>query len=111
MTSVTEVIKLDSDTNQLIFMEPFHWVSKTDDRFESKGTSKIMNVIRLQNDWSEKRLEEELENRMLILNWMQHCDIRDYRQVGAIVAEYLKNPQAVIVRARREMEYLEVNEV
>jgi flagellar protein FlaI len=109
MTSVTEVIKLDSDTNQLIFMEPFRWVSKTDDRFEVSGNSKIMNNIRLQNDWSEERLEEELENRMQVLAWMEKNDIRDYKQVGHIVEEYLKNPQAVLTQARREMEYLEIN--
>jgi len=111
MTSVTEVIKLDSDTNQLIFMEPFRWVSKTDDRFEVSGSSKIMNNIRLQNDWSEERLEEELENRKLVLAWMEQKDMRDYKQVGHIVGEYQKNPQGILTQARREMECLEIDQI
>jgi archaeal flagellar protein FlaI len=103
MTSVTEVIKLDPDTNQLIFMEPFRWVSKTDDRFEGGGGSKILNTIRLQNDWTEEQLEEELENRKFIIQWMIDTDKRDYREVGKIVAEYESQPQELLKKARGEM--------
>jgi len=103
MTSVTEVIKLDPDTNQLIFMEPFSWVSKTDDRFESSGTSKILNTIRLQNDWTEVQLSKELENRKLILEWMKEKNIRDYIEVGKVVSDYHKNPEFLLKKAREEM--------
>lgn len=103
MTSVTEIVKLDPDTNQLIFMEPFKWVSKTDDRFNSSGSSKILNNIRLQNDWSEEKLEEELENRKLILNWMLKKDIRDYIEVGKLVNLYTKHPETLIKRAKEEL--------
>ena len=82
MTSVTEVIKLDPDTNQLIFMEPFSWVSKTDDRFESTGTSKIMNAIKTQNDWTDEQLKKELANRKIILEWMDKKNMRTYKEVG-----------------------------
>jgi len=103
MTSITEVIKLDPDTNQLIFMEPFSWVSKTDDRFESSGTSKILNTIRLQNDWTEAQLNKELENRKFILEWMKRNNIRDYKTVGKVVSEYHKNPETLLKKARGEM--------
>lgn len=103
MTSVTEIVKLDPDTNQLIFMEPFKWVSKTDDRFNSSGSSKILNNIRLQNDWSEEKLEEELENRKLILNWMLKKDIRDYIEVGKLVNLYTKHPETLLKRAKEEL--------
>ncbi|KYK29857.1 hypothetical protein AYK20_04830 [Thermoplasmatales archaeon SG8-52-1] len=102
MTSVTEIVKLDPDTNQLIFMEPFRWVSKTDDRFENTGASKILNNIRLQNDWDEKRMSDELKNRKIILNWMLKNDIRDYKEVGRIVTEYTKNPDRLIKKAMEE---------
>ncbi len=84
MTSITEIVKLDPDTNQLIFMEPYKWISKTDDRFESSGSSKILNNIRLQSDWTEEQLENELENRKLILRWMKEKNIRDYIEVWII---------------------------
>ena len=103
MTSVTEIIKLDPDTNQLIFMEPFRWVSKTDDTFESSGASKILNNIRLQNSWTEEQLEEELENRKIILKWMLKKNIRDYKDVGRIVSDYSKYPEELLKKAREEL--------
>jgi len=103
MTSVTEIIKLDSDTNQLIFMAPFTWVSKTDDRFESSKTSKILNKIKLQNDWSDEQLEEELENRMLVLRWMVKKNVSSYQEFGRIIADYQKYPDDVLKKVREEM--------
>jgi len=103
MTSITEIIKLDPDTNQLIFMEPFKWVSKTDDRFESSGTSKILNNIRLENNWTEEQLQQELENRITILRWMCKNNIKDYKDVGRIVSDYSKYPKELLKKAKEEM--------
>ncbi len=103
MTSITEVIKLDPDTNQLIFMEPFSWVSKTDDRFERTGGSKIINTIQLQNDWNETELDQEFTNRKTVLQWMIKKDMRDYRDVGRIVAEYERHPEKIIDKAKEEL--------
>jgi flagellar protein FlaI len=102
-SSITEIVKLDSDTNQLIFMEPYNWVSKTDDRFESSGSSKILNTIRLQSDWTEQQLEKELENRKLILRWMKEKNIRDYIEVGNIVNIYTRYPNDLLKKAKEEI--------
>jgi len=104
MTSVTEIIKLDTDTNQLIFMAPFTWASKTDDRFESSGSSKILNRIKQQNDWTDEQLEEELNNRILILEWIKKKNIRSYQEFGRVVADYQKYPQQVLNKVKKEME-------
>ena len=103
MTSVTEIIKLDSDTNQLIFMAPFTWVSKTDDRFESSKTSKILNKIKQQNDWNDEQLEEELENRMIVLQWMMKKNVSSYQDFGRVIADYQKFPDEVLKTALKEM--------
>jgi len=103
MTSVTEVIKLDPDSNQLIFMEPFKWISKTDDRFESSHSSKVLNNIKAQNNWNDKQLDRELNKRKTMLEWMKKKNIRDYREVGKIVSEYQKHPETLLKRAEREM--------
>ncbi|UCB59304.1 MAG: Flp pilus assembly complex ATPase component TadA [Thermoplasmatales archaeon] len=103
MTSVTEIVKLDPDTNQLIFMEPFRWISKTDDRFENTGTSKILNNIKIQNNWSDNELAQEIENRVLILRWMLEKNIRDYVGVGSIVNLYSKHPDELLEKAKEEL--------
>jgi len=102
-TSITEIVKLDSDTNQLIFMEPYKWISKTDDRFESSGSSKILNNIRLQCDWTEEQLEKELENRKLILRWMKEKNIRDYIEVWKVINQYSRYPNDILKKAKEEI--------
>lgn len=102
-SSITEIVKLDPDTNQLIFMEPYRWISKTDDKFESSGSSKILNNIRIQNDWTEEQLEKELENRKIILRWMKEKNIRDYIEVGKIVNIYTRYPNDLLKKAKEEI--------
>jgi flagellar protein FlaI len=104
MTSVTEIIKLDTDTNQLIFMAPYTWMSKTDDRFESTGSSKILTRIKQQCDWTDEQLQKELNNRILVLEWMRKKNIRGYKKFGRIIAEYKKFPEKILSMAKKEME-------
>jgi flagellar protein FlaI len=104
MTSVTEIIKLDTDTNQLIFMAPYTWISKTDDRFDSTGSSKIFNRIKQQNDWTDEQLQQELNNRILVLEWMRKKNIRSYKDFGHIIAEYKKFPEKILELVKRESE-------
>lgn len=104
MTSVTEIIKLDTDTNQLIFMAPYTWVSKMDDRFESAGSSKILNRIKQQNDWTDEQLIQEINNRIIILEWMRKKKVKSYKKFGSIIAGYRKFPERVLELARKELE-------
>ena len=102
MTSVTEIIKLDTDTNQLIFMAPYTWVSKTEDRFESAGSSKILNRIKQQYDWNDDQLKQELDNRIMVLEWMRRKNVRGYKKFGRIVADYKKFPEKILDMAKRD---------
>lgn len=104
MTSITEIIKLDNDTNQLIFMAPYTWISKTDDRFESSGSSKIFNRIKEQNNWTDQQLRKELNNRILVLEWMRKNNIRSYKKFGKIIAEYKKFPEKILELVKRDIE-------
>jgi flagellar protein FlaI len=104
MTSVTEIIKLDTDTNQLIFMAPYTWISKTDDRFESSGSSKIFNRIKQQNDWTDEQLQQEINKRILVLEWMRKKKIRSYKKFGSIIAEYKKFPDKILDLVKRDAE-------
>lgn len=105
MTSVTEIIKLDSDTNQLIFMAPYTWIGKTDDRFKAGSGSKILNKIKSQNDWNDNDLQEELERRKTILQWMQTQNIHDYKEFGRIINDYNKKPDETFKKAQEALQH------
>jgi len=96
ITNVTEIIKLDPETSRLVTVSPFYWVSETDDRFENNGGSKILNKIKLENMWSDKKLQQEIKNRKKIINWMIKNKIRSYKEVGKIISEYHNDPKSVL---------------
>jgi len=96
ITNVTEIIKLDPETSRLVTVSPFYWVSEIDDRFENNGGSKILNKIKLENMWSDKKLQQEIKNRKKIINWMIKNKIRSYKEVGKIISEYHNDPKSVL---------------
>ena len=81
-------------------MTPFRWVSEIDDRFETNGGSNILTRIKTQNGWSDDELQQELNNRMVILEWMERKNLISYKDVGRIVSEYCKNPESVLRKVR-----------
>jgi len=103
VTNVTEIIKLDPGTNRLVTITPFSWVSEIDDRFENNGGSRILYKIKMQFGWTDARLNQELENRKNVLLWMMEKNYRTYKDVGRIVSEYTKNPQAVLKKIKEDL--------
>ena len=103
MTNITEVIRLDPGTNRLVTISPFHWISEIDDRFETNGGSSILQKIKMQYGWDETLLQQELENRIMILKWMMKNNLRSYEDVGRIISEYIKNPKALLKKVQEAM--------
>ena len=102
ITNVTEVIKLDPGSNRLVTLTPFSWISEADDRFESTNGSRILNKIKMQFGWDDKRLRQEIENRKKVLRWMMEKNLRTYEDVGRIVAQYGKDPQSVLKKIKED---------
>jgi flagellar protein FlaI len=96
ITNVTEIIKLDPETNRLVTVSPFYWISELNDAFADTGGSKLLNRIQLQNEWDDKKLEIEIKNRTKILNWMMKNNLRSYVDVGKIISDYSKDPKSVL---------------
>jgi flagellar protein FlaI len=102
VTTVNEIIKLDPETNRLVTMTPFRWLSEADDGFEYSGGSRILNRIKMQNGWSDEKLQQELDNRMVVLEWLKRKNLRSYKDVGKIVTEYRKNPETVLKKVKED---------
>lgn len=102
VTNVTEIIKLDPESNRLVTMTPYRWVSEVDDRFETNGGSSILNRIKIQNGWTDQILKQEINNRIEILEYMKRKNLRSYEEVGRIVSEYRKDPETVLKRVRED---------
>ena len=103
VTNVTEIIKLDAETNRLVTITPYRWSPNNHDKFETNGGSSLLNKIKIENGWSDERLNQEINNRIIVLNWMKRKNLRSYKEVGKIVTEYRKEPDSLMKKIREDI--------
>jgi Type IV secretory pathway, VirB11 components, and related ATPases involved in archaeal flagella biosynthesis len=82
------------DANQV-----FDWDPQTDD-YHVINDSVVLKDIVEQSGRDEEDMRRELANKQYILQWMQDQQIKDYREVGDILARYYSDPQSVMERVK-----------
>ena len=111
--SLTEIVGLDPETNELITNSVYSW-NPADDTFLFSGHSYVYERVALMRNWTMKEMEREVRNRVQMLEAMMVRDAQATRQkpfthrdVGQMVSFYYKEPekalaeaQAVLARAR-----------
>jgi len=92
---IAEIIGLDPHTKMLRTSTVFIWDSVRDEHV-MVGTSKALEDIRKHRGWSLKELNEELERRKKVLEFMVSNGIRDFRSVSNIIHTYQTKPAKVL---------------
>ncbi len=100
VNSVIEIIKQEPESKRLISVTPFSWESSINDTFNYHGGSKVLQNIMKKRGWTQKQLDDELQKRQDIIQWMADENIRSYKEVGKIVALYKKNPKKILKKMR-----------
>jgi archaeal flagellar protein FlaI len=107
--SLTEIVGLDPETNELITNSVYSW-NPADDTFQFSGHSYVYERVALLKNWTMKEMEKEVRNRVDMLEWMMSRDARATRQrpfthrdVGQMVAFYYKEPDRALAEARAEL--------
>ncbi|HEV2520294.1 MAG TPA: type II/IV secretion system ATPase subunit [Thermoplasmata archaeon] len=107
--SLTEIVGLDPETNELITNSVYSW-DPGEDTFLYSGHSYIYERVALMRNLSMKEMEREVRNRVDMLEYMKWRESSATRQnpfthrdVGRIVAFYYKDPKAALAEARAEM--------
>ncbi len=95
--SITEIVGLDPETNEIITNNAYTW-NPADDTFNYSGHSYIYEKISTIKGWSQRRMELEVKRREKILEYMEKLGVRYYRDVARIVAAYYKKPEEVLKR-------------
>jgi flagellar protein FlaI len=108
--SLTEIVGLDPETNELITNSVYSW-NPADDTFLYSGHSYIYEHVALMKNLSMKEMEREVRNRVELLDYMVAKDAQATRQkpythrdVGQLVAYYYKEPQKALAEARAELQ-------
>jgi flagellar protein FlaI len=100
ITNVIEIIKMEPSTNKLIFSIPFSWVSESEDHFKKEAKSILLDRTQNKKGWSDAQLIQEVKNRIIVLEWMRKNNLRSYKEVGKVVADYSQEPEVVLEKAK-----------
>jgi flagellar protein FlaI len=73
----------------------FKWHPTKDEHLPALNKSVMLAGISERLGVSKKDLLEEIERRKEILRWMRERNIRSYRDVAAIIAEYYARPKQI----------------
>ena len=95
--SITEIVGLDPETNEIITNNAYTW-NPADDSFNFSGHSYTYEKISIIKGWSQRRMEIEVKRREKILKYMEKLGVRYYRDVARVVSAYYKNPDEVLKR-------------
>jgi len=99
MISMTEVLGVDTKTNEFITNDVFRY-NLPKDSYEYSGRSYIMEKIAKYKGQTTDEIKEELRNRQTVLKWMVKKNIRKYSEVSHIVRKYYSDPIDILNEAR-----------
>jgi flagellar protein FlaI len=94
ITEVVEMVEYDSARNEPVVNRVFKWNS-TNDKFDS-NKSMVLKKIVARTGMKEKDIADEIERRMVILNWLKDSNILDYKDVTKVIDMYYNYPQRTI---------------
>lgn len=99
-TEITEIVDLDPVTKQLITNKVYQRDAKKDS-YQYLGRSYLIAKIRETTGLTEPECWAEIDKRETVIRWMVKKQIKHFRDVGAIFAEYYSNPDKVFEKAKR----------
>jgi flagellar protein FlaI len=99
---IIEIIDIDPTTKEILTNEVFHW-DPIEDKFIYSGKSYILERIRAEKDISREGMIGEIKNRTTLLDWMNKNNIREFKKVATVVAQYADNPADVMKKIKNEL--------
>jgi flagellar protein FlaI len=107
--SLTEIVGLDPETNELITNSVYSW-NPADDTFLFSGHSYVYERVAIMKNCTMKEMEREVRNRVEMLEYLQWREAQATRQrpfthrdVGRLVSFYYKEPEKALAEARAEI--------
>jgi flagellar protein FlaI len=98
---IIEIIDIDPSTKEILTNEVFRW-DPVEDKFIYSGKSYVLERIRAKKGLSREEIIEEIRRRAELLEWMSRKNIRDFKRVSAIFAQYTEDPFGTLKKVRDE---------
>ncbi len=92
---LTEIIGIDTSTRNIKTADIFTWDSMLDESYRS-GNSLVVESIQKFRGWSMAELEEEINKRKVVLEFMFNKGIRDFGTITKVIHDFQINPDKVM---------------
>ena len=105
---IVEIIDIDPTTKEILTNEVFRW-DPVDDSFVYSGKSYILERVRAEKDLSREEMTAEIKNRTRLVQWMNVNNVRGFRDVAKLVAQYTEDPLSTIEKLVKNEKSLNIN--
>ncbi|MBI2546965.1 MAG: type II/IV secretion system ATPase subunit [Candidatus Aenigmarchaeota archaeon] len=95
VTEVVELVDFDASTNTPVVNQIYKWNPQTD-KFDITGKSVALKKISNFTGITEKEIKNEIERRIVVLDWMKENNILDYRDVHKVFSIYYSEPERLL---------------
>jgi len=92
---LTEITGIDTSTRNIKTIEVFTWDAVLDESYLS-GNSVVTGTIEQLRGWNRAELEEELNKRRIVLEFMFNKGIRDFDTVTKLIHDFQTDPAKVM---------------
>ena len=99
MITTTEIVGLDTRTNEIITNEVFKYNPEADNYLYS-GRSYHLEKIAKTLGKTPKDVMNEVDKRKAILDWMVNNNIRGFKQVSEVIRGFYANPEEALKLAK-----------
>jgi flagellar protein FlaI len=93
------VITLNEIADYGDYRVPFRWQPSRDEHQVDFENSVLLSSIANRQGIDKQVLLEEISRRKTVLHWMRERNIRSYKDVAAIIAEYYARPKQIYDKA------------
>ena len=97
--SVSEMVGWDKEKNDFKIQDIFTWNTEKD-TYEKVARSPLLDRIATQWGYSKEEIDQELEMRQTILEYMVRKHLRSFEQVSKLVLDYFSDPQQIYRKAK-----------
>ncbi|MFB6190130.1 MAG: type II/IV secretion system ATPase subunit [Candidatus Nanohaloarchaea archaeon] len=74
----------------------YEWQSKEDEVEKKQESTEVYDTLNLHTGMSREEIDENLEEKKKVLEWMEEKNINEVDTVGKIVAEYYSDPEEIV---------------
>jgi len=97
---VIEITGMDLQKGEPIYQTVFRWDPGTDEFSFDVKESNIVKRIAIARGMTQEDVWEEINRRSLVLSWMAENNIVHYKDVGAIIKDYMRDPDTIIKKIK-----------